>query len=314
MTVPPSDLLRSTSLRQAMVSFARRRGAGDDAEDAVQATLTEAWQQAERPTEPALLRRWLWGILRHKVVDLHRKRAREVVVGDLESPASDDTAALAASAAHARAQPAQTEPGNDLLLWASRNLPEGKDTAQTLDWLLREAEGESLELIAREAALPPARVRKRVSRLREHFRLHWQRDAAALAALGIVTGLVLWFWPAKPDPERLAKEPTPVLPDSRQLRSLELQERAHDACAHDAWQRCLELLDEAKGLGTPEPPRAAADRLRATERLLAPAPSAPGPTPSSTPAPTSPPTATPAPTPLRPPRSTSSPPSGGTSL
>lgn len=299
------DLLRSTSLRQAMVSFALRRGAGADAEDAVQSTLTEAWQKADRPTDPALLRRWLWGILRHKVVDLHRKRTREIVAGDLESPASDAPAALAGAAQAARATRDQTaESGNDLLLWASRNLPQGKDTEQTLDWLLREADGESLEVIAHEAALPPARVRKRVSRLREHFRIHWQRDIAALAALGVITGIVLWLWPRPPAPEQLAKEPTPILPDPRQLRALELQEQAHEACARDAWQRCLELLDEAKGLGQAEPPRAVADRARAVERLAAPVSSVPSPPPTSTPTP-----------PTKKPRSTSTPaPNQGSSL
>lgn len=260
-----SDILRSTSLRQAMVSFALRRGAGADAEDAVQATLAEAWQKAERPTEPELLRRWLWGILRHKVVDLHRKRSREISTGDFESPTEE------------RQQAAPEPDGvSDMLLWASRNLPQGKDNEQTLDWLLREADGESLEHIARDAALPPARVRKRVSRLREHFRAHWRRDLAALAALGIATAMLVWLWPRPPAPEPMAKEPQEVTPDPR----VELRDRAHDACEHEQWQRCLELLDEAarNAQGT-EPERAAADRRRATEHLT-PTPIAPTPTPS----------------------------------
>lgn len=284
------DLLRSSSLRQAMVSFARRRGAGADAEDAVQATLTEAWQKAERPSEPEQLRRWLWGILRHKVVDLHRRRSREVIAGDLESPPEH---AARTEALHAAAE----EKGeNDLLLWASRNLPQGKDAAQTLAWLLREAEGESLERIARDAALPAARVRKRVSRLREHFRLHWQRDLAALAALGIVAGLVIALWPQPP--QNIARDPAPVAPDPRHLRALELHREAHQACARQAWRECIALLDEAGALGEPEPERAAADRRRAIERLAVPAP-APVPSASAPP--------------RRPPRSTTPSPSNGSS-
>lgn len=284
------DLLRSTSLRQAMVAYALRRGAGADAEDAVQATLTEAWQKAERPTDPELLRRWLWGILRHKVVDTHRKRSREIVAGDLESPDSH-------APAH-RVDPVQEDGANDLLRWASRNLPEGRDTKQTLDWLLREAEGESLDRIAHEAALPPARVRKRVSRLREHFRLHWQRDVAALAALGVVLGVLFWLWPRPITPEPIARDPQPTTPDPRHQRSIELRDLAHDACEHGNFRRCLELLDEAQGLGEPESPRDVANRRRATPPPLAPAPSATSVAPPPRSTTTSPTT----PTPLRKPQ------------
>lgn len=234
-----------------MVSFALRRGAGADAEDAVQATLAEAWQQQERPTDPEQLRRWLWGILRHKVIDLHRKRSREVQTGDFDHESAKPSAA-------------ETDGADDLLRWASRTLPQGKDNQQTLEWLLREADGESLEHIAHDAALPPARVRKRVSRLREHFRAHWQRDVAALAALGIVAGVLLWLWPRPPEPTPIARD---IAPDPR----LELRERAHRACERSAWRECLDLLDEAtRGDTASEPERAAADRRRATEQLTPP--------------------------------------------
>ena len=273
------DLLRSASLRHAMVAYARRRGAGADAEDAVQATLTDAWQKTERPTDPELLRRWLWGILRHKVVDTHRKRSREVVAGVLEGPAAD----------HAATSPVQEDAAQDLLRWASRNLPEGKDTAQTLEWLLREAEGESLDRIAHEAAIPPARVRKRVSRLREHFRLHWRRDVAALAALGVVVGVCIWLWPRPEASAPIAREPRQVAPDPRRLRAVELREHAHDACERGDFPRCLELLDEARGLGEHESPRDAADRTRAAPPPVIAPPSNTAPPRTPTPTPLGPP-------------------------
>ncbi len=311
-----SELLRSVSLRSAMLAFALRRGAGADAEDAVQAALADAWQQANRPDEPESLRRWLWGILRHKVVDLHRKRSREIVAGDLESPESDDPGAHVQRRGLSRSKTegdglAQTH-AEELLRWASRNLPEGKDTEQTLEWLLREADGESLDHIAHEAALPAARVRKRVSRLREHFRSHWQRDVAALAALGIVLGVVIRLWPSPPTPEPIARDPQPTAPDPRHLRSLELRERAHDACEQAQWSHCLELLDEALGLGEPEAPRDAADRIRAVEQSQPKLPPAPSSTPTPTPTPT--PKSTPTPTPKSSPPAkptAPSPPSGG---
>lgn len=270
------DPLQSSALREAMIAFVIRRGAGANAEDLVQIALLEAWAREDRPSEPESLRRWLWGILRHKLMDLHRKQRREVSSDRVdEAPASKNLA--------------DDQQANNLLEWASRNLPAARDAQETLAWLLREAEGESLETIANEAALPPARVRKRVSRLREHFRAHWQKEALALAALGVTLALVLWLRRSE-DVEPIARDPQPTPEQHAQ----ELRQRAHVECEQARWQPCLDLLDEARRLGSAEGDAAARDRTRAEDALR----------PAPEPAPLAPSTTRPAPTtaPMPPPK------------
>ena len=74
----------------------------------------------------------------------------------------------------------------DLLRWAKKELPAGEENAKTLEWMLREGEGEKLETIAAEANVPAPRVRQRVSRLRRYYKARWAAQAAALAALLLI--------------------------------------------------------------------------------------------------------------------------------
>lgn len=223
---------QSTRFRQALVHMVKKRVPERDVEDVVQATLTDAVTAKEKPEDPDALRRWIWGIARHKVADFHRRSRRE----ELEDRDLGITS--------------QSEETNDMLRWAMKNLPDGSE--ETLQWLLREAEGEKLESIAQSANVPAARVRKRVSRLRAHLREHWRREVIALAALGVTLGALAWLWRRTDTPGPIAVPEVPIVPDEvpELKRARALRERAlEQVCPHpEQSSECIKLLDQAKEL------------------------------------------------------------------
>jgi DNA-directed RNA polymerase specialized sigma24 family protein len=190
--------LADPTLAVSLSHFVRARVPPTAVEDIVQSTLAEALDADRPPEQDEDIVRWVHGICRHKVVDWFR-RARREVPHDLES--GDDGAVAAAESAPQGAM--------DLLRWAQKELPEGEENARTLEWMLREGEGEKLETIAAEANLPAPRVRQRVSRLRRYYKARWAAQAAALAALlliGIAIALAI-----RQNEERVAPAPGPAL-------------------------------------------------------------------------------------------------------
>lgn len=212
----------------------RKRVPESEVEDIVQSALAEAFESPHAPKEPDALRRWIFGVAKNKVVDFHRRAGRET----FELPDVPD-----APAPHTEA---------DLLRWAKRHLPEGDEARTTLDWMLREGDGEKLESIAESEKLPAPRVRQRVSRLRRHLKTHWAREVALLAALGVViTAIVIWVV-RRPSEEPIAPNIHPE-PSAEPLRVAgELRRSALATCdsaTDDAgWKACLEGLDRAKSL------------------------------------------------------------------
>jgi RNA polymerase sigma factor (sigma-70 family) len=227
---PRASLLADPSLRSALVRFVRARVPAVEAEDVVQATLTDALAASSAPDDPEELRRWLHGIARNKVADFHRKAGREV---PREPTAADEL--VADSAPHS---------ARELLRWAERQLPDGAEAQSTLEWMLREGDGEKLEHIAEEANLPAPRVRQRVSRLRRHLRARWAAAIAAVAALALVAYAV--WRTAQPGPEDIAREEIP--PSAPDERAAELRKRAFELCDTGEWRRCLESLDGARAI------------------------------------------------------------------
>jgi DNA-directed RNA polymerase specialized sigma24 family protein len=166
--------LSDPELRREVEAAVRRRVRGDEAEDVVQATFADVLAAPNAPAEPDEFRRFVFGVARNKVFD-HFRRRKHLATGETEL------------------EPAAPEPplsARDILRWAEGALPDSE--AQTLEWLLREGDGEKLEHIARDARLPATRVRKRVSRLRKFFRERWTAELAlaglllALCTLGVV--------------------------------------------------------------------------------------------------------------------------------
>jgi RNA polymerase sigma factor (sigma-70 family) len=251
----------------------RKRVPERDVEDVVQSTLVEAISSATKPEDPEAMRKWIWGIARNKVADYHRRAKRETFdVPEIGAEANDVAV-------------------NDMLRWAMRELPKEQEDRQTLEWLLREGDGEKLEAIAESAKIPAPRIRQRVSRLRRHLRTRWAADLAALAALGIVGILAVIWWRhtheepiARPDIVQ-PHQPTPF------ERAADERKRALASCDALAWRDCLDGLDRAKDLDAAGDAAQNVQNARklATDALNPPAPSvtpsslAPIPTASSAP-------------------------------
>ncbi len=277
-TPPPAlpEMLSDPAFRAALERFVRSRVPASEVDDIVQSALADALASTSAPDEREQARRWVFGIARHKVADFFRRNGREAPAS---LPLSDEV-------------PAESAPhsARDLLRWAERELPEGDQSENTLDWMMREAAGDKLELIASEEKIPAPRVRQRVSRLRKHFRERWALQAAVCAvALLVVAGVLLYQ--QRSQPTDIAREiPTaqPPQDDAARLRRVALED-----CEAGRWEQCLRGLDRARDLdpaGDRAEPvrqarRAAADALRPTPQSVP----SPAPAPSAAPAPTTPP-------------------------
>ncbi len=209
----------TATLRDALRALARRRVPEADVDDVVQVVLAEAALSANRPADPTQARRWLYGILRNKIADYHRRPKREELVDSVHEHAarSDDTQEV-----------------RSLLEWAMRELPPGMDAQRTLAWLVRESEGETLEEIARAEQLPPEQVRQRVSRLRRFFRERWVAQAAAAIAFVLLAAVVLWprREPAELQADR-GQRPDRTLPAGDQRTDAAVDAGSADAATPD---------------------------------------------------------------------------------
>ncbi len=248
-------------LRSALIAMVRKRVPESEVEDIVQQALAEAIESPHAPEDSESLRRWIFGVAKNKVVDYHRRAGRE----SFDLPDVEGT-----PAPHVEA---------DLLRWAEKNLPEGAENKKTLDWMLREGEGEKLESIAASEKLPPPRVRQRVSRLRRHFKENWQREVAMLAALGVIVSAIVVYVMRKPEPNIITHEV--VDPRAEPMRRLALEK-----CAGGQWKPCVDGLDEARRLdpaGDARPEVQQARDAAANALKLEPAPPAPTAPPSAQP-------------------------------
>lgn len=189
--------LESRTVLTAVEAMVRKRVPASDVDDVVQAALADAVASKDAPADPEAFRRWLAGVVRHKVADFHRKHRREVPV-DVVPDAGE--------------VPAHEE--RDLLRWAEGELP-SDDAKQTLEWMMHEADGEKLEAIAERERMPATRVRQRVSRLRAFFRERWHRELvlAALVAVLVVLGWVIVRAVLAPPPMANPNTPNELKPD-----------------------------------------------------------------------------------------------------
>jgi RNA polymerase sigma factor (sigma-70 family) len=183
------------ALRREVEAAVRRRVHGDEAEDVVQATLADVLASPSVPDEPEEFRRYVFGVARHKVFD-HFRRQRHKVEGFDDSALTAPEAPLSA---------------RDILRWAEGELPDS-ESQSTLEWMLREGDGEKLEHIARDAKLPAARVRKRVSRLRKHLRERWTAELLLVGVLALLAGAGALYWLSRGKTPRDVVEREPVRP------------------------------------------------------------------------------------------------------
>ena len=219
--------LADPALRDGLLKYARRRLPPGEVEDLVQNTLTEALVAANAPSDLADFRRWVHGIARHKVADSYRRRGRlPIPSADVDQRAAEPTSST-----------------GELSQWIESELPKTAGAQRTLHWLLREGDGESLDEIARDAALPAPRVRQRVSRLRRHLHARWLALGAAGLLLLVGGALFQSALRATSVPPSITPEPMLPLEQARRLRAEALQR-----CAAGAYPECIAALDRAKAL------------------------------------------------------------------
>jgi DNA-directed RNA polymerase specialized sigma24 family protein len=207
---PRQAFLSDPSLAAGLRRFVRARAPLAEVDDIVQSTLADALASHTAPHEGAELQPWLYGIARNKIADVFRRARREAG----REPLPAEELAVADSV-----QPASTR---DLLRWAERELPAGEGSQSTLEWMLREGDGEKLETIAAEENVPAPRVRQRVARLRRHFRARWAAQLAAAAVIAVVLALLVAQLlhkndiarpePPAPPPTMQAPPPAPLAP------------------------------------------------------------------------------------------------------
>ncbi len=275
-TSDKNRLLGSPEIRRMLSEFVRRRVPEADADDVVQTVLVEALSSERMPEERTELRKWLTGVARHKIADLHRKRGRE---RPEELPEIETS-------------PPPVEE-HEMVRWAEREAKKSsKDADATLRWMAREGEGDKLEHIAAEEKLPAATVRQRVSRMRRWMKERWLAELTAAAMLGILA-FVVYRFVLSPKSVEVVREDAPTPGPSSPLppvapspieRAAELRKQALPLCTSDA-RACLQKLDEAKRLDATgdAAPEVQAGRKEA-ERALAPQTSAvPVPDPTAVP-------------------------------
>ncbi len=187
------------ALRREVEAAVRRRVRGDEAEDVVQATLADVLSAGGVPEEPEEFRRFVFGVVRNKVFDHFRRQKRHA-----QGLGNDEVLA-----------PEPPLSARDILRWAEGELPDS-ESQSTLEWMLREGDGEKLEHIARDAQLPATRVRKRVSRLRKFLRDRWAAELLLIGAVLLLGGLGALWWLARgrnPD-DFVKREPVRPLPSA----------------------------------------------------------------------------------------------------
>lgn len=167
-TASAAHLLGDTARMRGVSAMVRRRVPACDADDVTQTVLCDALSAPKLPSEPSELRRFLCVLARNKIADFHR-RVRKV------GSASDDACEEIAVA------PSPIEARSLLARVVDATSPRDRET---LEWLVREHEGEELKEIAADVGLPAPTVRKRVSRLRRALRTRWAHALLVIVGAG----------------------------------------------------------------------------------------------------------------------------------
>ncbi len=278
--MPHRPSLADPRFHRALASMVRKRVPESDADDIVQSVLTDALASKTAPEDPDAMRKWVFAVAKNKIADFYRKRRREEPSELADIPAEETPYSE-----------------RDLLRWAERELPPNSESPKTLEWMLREGDGEKLESIAESEQIPAPRVRQRVSRMRRFLKERWV--ATALAGTLVVITIIVILLKVRPSPQpdvavtpEIPRPTAPVRDPRLELAGKERKD-ALDKCDHSEWQPCLDGLDRA---AVDDPTIEADPRViqarKAAGDALKPTP-APSPSTTSAPSPTSTPTSSP---------------------
>lgn len=259
-------------LRRDVEAVVKRRVRGHDADDVVQAALADVLSAERVPEDAEEFRRFVFGVTRNKVFDHFRRRAREVPEEDVHELSASE------------------EPwsARDILRWAEGALPD-PEAEHTLQWMLREGDGEKLEQIARDANLPAPRVRQRVSRLRRFLRERWAVELMlGTLALSLLAPLAVYYYRRWfPPPEIVEQEPNwrPEAPPSPEAQGRALRRATLDRCPRVEAKQCLDDLNRARELDPAGDSAAEVVNARraAEARIAPPAPPVPSVIPTTLP-------------------------------
>jgi DNA-directed RNA polymerase specialized sigma24 family protein len=160
----------------------RRRVPERDVDDVIQEVLCDALASDVPATSPRDVARWVMAIARHKIADYHRRSSREPLVGGWPAPGG----ARFPGPIEPSASDSEVE-DRELLALALKEAAREPRGPETLDWIVRELEGETLVEIARRDDVGAAAARQRVSRLRKRL-----RAALLCAAMLSVVGVAWW--------------------------------------------------------------------------------------------------------------------------
>lgn len=192
MTAAAPQLLTTPTLHSDLRRMVRRRVPDRDVEDIVQEVLCDALARPLPASSPRDVARWVMAIAKNKVADYHRRAGRELPSDELEIGASSSVVE-----------------DRDLLGAVLREAAADPRGSETLDWLVREHEGETLGSIAAEVRLEAAAVRQRVSRFRKRLRV-----ALLVAAALSAGGLVWWSAGALTSEPVIAEREIAIVPDA----------------------------------------------------------------------------------------------------
>ena len=158
-------VLGSAEIRRALTDFVRKRVAPSDVDDVVQMVLLDALASSTAPENRDELRKWLMGVARNKIADLHRKGSRE----------------RPAELPEIEVLPPPVEE-QELVRWAEREAGKSsKDGVKTLAWMAREGEGDKLEHIGRGATARGHRSSARLTHAPLHARTLARRGGGGRA-------------------------------------------------------------------------------------------------------------------------------------
>lgn len=164
------------------------------AEEAVQETLLAALQARDRFAGGASVRTWLIGILKHKIMDMFRRDAREVALdepADIPEAGEADDNFAADGHWHARladwGDPARTLESAQFLAILQRCLDALPPRLARL-FMLREVMEESTETLCKELAVTPTNLWTMLHRgrlgLRRCLDRNWGGNDAGIATSG----------------------------------------------------------------------------------------------------------------------------------